>query len=684
MKDIVLITNYWHFEEERESSRYFTLARMITQAGMKLEVVTSSFYHATKSKRKLSKDYLNSFPYKITLIDEPGYTKNISLKRLLSQWIFGRNVIKYLKSRTKPDLIYCVVPSLEAADLITKYANKHNIKIVIDIQDLWPEAFRMKFSIPFVSDLLLYPFKLKADKIYSRADEIVAVSQTYINRAIRYNQRCKRGHCVYLGLELEKFDGYAYGAKEIIKPENELWIAYVGSLGYSYDLTGVMDAISLIQNKNLCPQNKKIVFQVMGDGPRRKEFEEYAKIKGVNAVFTGKLDYPDMVKRLCRSDIAVNPIVKNSAASIINKHADYAAAGLVVVNTQKSKEYRYLLEKYRAGLNCKTGDAKDLAKKLLYLINNPDIRRQMGQNHRKLAIERFDRNKTYLKIIKLLEDEIKENSSEKNMENKDKFTFQILLSTMNQKDHSLLDQMNIQSDAIVINQCDRNQWEEFEYKGKHIKWISANERGVGLSRNTALMRATADICLFADDDIRYIDGYEKKILNAFKELPDADVIIFDTEIINKTKEILNPRKIKKTQRLHVFNSMRYGTYRIAIKREKILQKNIYFSLLFGGGAQYSAGEDSLFIRECLKNKLKLYAYPLVIGCVDDSKSSWYQGITDKYLIDKGAFLSAAFPILYPVLFVYYALRLRGKGHKKFKFFEIIIKFIYGRKVFLIK
>ena len=36
-----------------------------------------------------------------------------------------------------------------------------------------------------------------------------------------------------------------------------------------------------------------------------------------------------------------------------------------------------------------------------------------------------------------------------------------------------------------------------------------NERGIGLSRNTALMRATADIILFADEDVTYKDGYAK-------------------------------------------------------------------------------------------------------------------------------------------------------------------------------
>ena len=68
---------------------------------------------------------------------------------------------------------------------------------------------------------------------------------------------------------------------------------------------------------------------------------------------------------------------------------------------------------------------------------------------------------------------------------------QVLVATMHQKDYSLLDKMNIQTDAIVINQCDEYRFEEFEYKGKKIKWYSMKERGIGLSRNTALMRQTA-------------------------------------------------------------------------------------------------------------------------------------------------------------------------------------------------
>lgn len=55
-------------------------------------------------------------------------------------------------------------------------------------------------------------------------------------------------------------------------------------------------------------------------------------------------------------DIVVNPITGGAAASIINKHADYAACGHPVVNSQEANEYRKLVEEYDMGLNCENGE----------------------------------------------------------------------------------------------------------------------------------------------------------------------------------------------------------------------------------------------------------------------------------------------------------------------------------------
>src|SRR5690606_25492782 len=126
------------------------------------------------------------------------------------------------------------------------------------------------------------------------------------------------------------------------------------------------------------------------------------------------------------------------------------------------------------------------------------------------------------------------------------------------------------SDVIIVNQCNRNEFEEFKCKGKSVRFLSLSERGVGLSRNTALMRATADICLIADDDLIYVDNYKEIVLNAFKDNPKADVIIFSVTIFDNKGQ--RTRKLK-NKRVGLHNFMRYGAVRVAFRRSVILKKN---------------------------------------------------------------------------------------------------------------
>lgn len=119
--------------------------------------------------------------------------------------------------------------------------------------------------------------------------------------------------------------------------------------------------------------------------------------------FTGRLEYEKMVGLLCSCDIAVNPIKKGSAGSIINKVGDYAAAGLPVINTQENNEYRNLVEEYKIGFNCENNNSNDLAEKINILWNDEKSRKEFGNNNRKLAEKKFNRNRTYNEIVKLME-----------------------------------------------------------------------------------------------------------------------------------------------------------------------------------------------------------------------------------------------------------------------------------------
>lgn len=126
--------------------------------------------------------------------------------------------------------------------------------------------------------------------------------------------------------------------------------------------------------------------------------------------------------------------------------------------------------------------------------------------------------------------------------------------------------MNIQTDAIIVNQCERHCFEEFKYEGSNIRWLSFAERGVGLGRNTALMRAKADICLFADDDVMYVNEYKDIIIEEFKNRPGADVIVFNVLSSNENKKV---HIIKKEGRIRFYNCLRYSTVKVAARTDSL-------------------------------------------------------------------------------------------------------------------
>lgn len=210
-------------------------------------------------------------------------------------------------------------------------------------------------------------------------------------------------------------------------------------------------------------------------------------------------------------------------------------------------------------------------------------------------------------------------------------TLQLLVAAVNREPRELAEEMRIDSDAIIVSQGDHYAYEELDHNGHSVRYFSMAERGVGLSRNHSLLRAAADISLFADEDIIYEPGYEQNVLAAFAEHPEADMLLFNVQAMPGRETYHNDS----FGRVRWYNSGRYPTYSFAVRTRKIHQNNITFSLLFGGGARYSNGEDSLFIRDCLRAGLKVYKVPVTIGHEKERESTWFTGYNTKFFFDRG-------------------------------------------------
>lgn len=236
---------------------------------------------------------------------------------------------------------------------------------------------------------------------------------------------------------------------------------------------------------------------------------------------------------------------------------------------------------------------------------------------------------------------------------------QVLVAAVNQDTDALAEKMNLETEAVIVNQCEGFACQEYLHKGRRIRCFSMAERGVGLSRNTALLHAEGDICLFSDEDIVLEKGYQDIIRSAYERYPDADMILFNVRVSPERRTYWN----EQDKRIRWYNYGRYPAYSVSGKLEAFRRANVHFSLLFGGGAKYSNGEDSLFLKDCLKAGLRIYA---VSGCIgeevprESGESTWFHGFTEKFFKDRGVL----YHYLYGGLAGVFAFRFLFKNRKE--------------------
>lgn len=411
MKKVAVITMGVRLNDEPGYTRFRYICEFLTEAGYDVDLITTTFQHWKKEQRDLAKIQSEDYKFHIKFIFEPGYKKNIDLRRVRSHKIAAKNLTALLEKEGDYDLIYAEIPPNDVALAAAQYAKSRNIPFVADVNDLWPEAMRMVLDIPVVSDILFHPLQRDAEKVYSLVSGVIGTSDEYRDRPFENQNREVPKATVYVGNDLAVFDEGAEKNRETVhKAEDEFWVSYAGTIGTSYDIKTMVLAAEELAKRGY----NKIRFKILGDGPMRAELEELANAKEIyNVEFAGYTAYDKMAAYLEKSDILVNSFVKKAPQSIVTKIGDYLAAGKAMINTCSSKEFRDKVKNDGFGVNIEAEDVEILANAVEDLYNNEAVRLEMGKRAREIAEEQFDRPKSYRKIEQLIRELIEENGSVK-------------------------------------------------------------------------------------------------------------------------------------------------------------------------------------------------------------------------------------------------------------------------------
>lgn len=230
---------------------------------------------------------------------------------------------------------------------------------------------------------------------------------------------------------------------------------------------------------------------------------------------------------------------------------------------------------------------------------------------------------------------------------------EILMSCMHQNDDSLVRASRITSDVVVINQCDRDDYAEYPTAHGVARMFSTTQRGLTKSRNMAMAKSDADVCLLCDDDEVFQPDYREKILNAYEMLPQADVIVF--KMVNR-----QPSFPDKVMRLRFPKTMKVSSWQISFRRVSLTAKGIVFDELLGAGTGNGAEEELKFLWDCQRAGLKIYYVPAPIATVAQAESTWFEGFTEEFFVNRGATTRYIMGLpLACVYALYYVIRKRS-------------------------
>ena len=407
MKRIAIITMGVKLNNENGYTRFRFLSEYLAANGYQVDLITTSFQHWAKAQRDLQRVKEDKYAFSLRFIEEPGYKKNIDLRRIWSHHIAAKNLKKMLRQDGDYDLIYCEIPPNDVALVAAEFAREKGIPFVVDVNDLWPEAMRMVLDVPVISDILFYPFLRDARKVYDLCSGVVGTSDEYAARPFKHRREDIPKITVYVGNELSVFDqGAEDHMDEVQKPEGEFWVTYAGTIGTSYDIRTMVLAADVLKERGY----DNIHMKILGGGPLKEELEELASTLKGSVDFVGYAPYEKMAAYLKKSDILVNSFVKKAPQSIVTKIGDYLAAGKPMINTCSSPEFRGKVETDGFGINIEAEDKIILADAILELYKDEGKRARMGERARQIAQEQFDRPYAYRKILELMERLMGENA----------------------------------------------------------------------------------------------------------------------------------------------------------------------------------------------------------------------------------------------------------------------------------
>jgi glycosyltransferase involved in cell wall biosynthesis len=366
---------------------------------------TSSFNHFSKQYYTFKDSVLSWEGGDIRLLKSVGYQSNISLKRFLEHAGVARKFMRQAKYLTPPDVILVSFPTIELAYAAMLFGKRSGIPVIVDVRDLWPDVIInfLPQRLRFLARLVLFKLVYRAQQALLNSDSVLAVSDSYMQWALKYSGRIRGefDEVIPLGYEAPESSVSKISVEQkllrlgVRKDAVICW--YVGTFGHHYDLSPIIEAARMFYKKG----RLDVQFVISGKGDLGVRWRNQATdLK--NVIFTGWIEADEINWMRMKTSIGLQPYAQNAPQGLANKLFEYLSAGIPVVSSLKG-DNDILIKQYGCGLTYKAGDALDCYEKLCMLIDDPNLRENMASAAKRLFEKSFSSDLIFQRMVSLIE-----------------------------------------------------------------------------------------------------------------------------------------------------------------------------------------------------------------------------------------------------------------------------------------
>lgn len=328
--------------------------------------------------------------------------KKAFVKRYLESMGYAWKMRKHIRRNNDYDMIFLQssITSFFTLCYARHFAKKR--PVIFNSQDMFPGSAIANGSMPKKwMQRIFYAMQRYA---YKKATIVTAISEDMKLKLIEQGVPEEKIRVIVNWYDDAAVKEVSWENNRFVKKfelsKDKFYVQYAGTMGTNFNPDVVLDVAERLKAYS------DIEFQMIGNGVRREKFEKYAQERGLDNIVFYPLQPQDMVSDVYSAcGVCIIPlkggVIGNSVPS---KAGLLMACRRVIVNSvDRGSDYGEMFERERIGFSADITDAEKLAKDILYLYENPQVREEYANRAKEYGAKEYSRTVNTKKYIELFE-----------------------------------------------------------------------------------------------------------------------------------------------------------------------------------------------------------------------------------------------------------------------------------------